>query len=117
MISGSPRDEGFFAGLANLSFTCTATINPYVDLGVTVSTAWERNGSPLVSSDGITVEAASAVVNRMSNSSVMFMSLGLDDAGNYTCQVNVTPNDPTFILRVAHSTTRNIVVESRIIVL
>ena len=118
VISGSPRDEGFFVGLSNLSFTCTATLNPYVDLGVTVSTAWERNGSPLVSSDGVTVtvEAASAVVNRMSNSSVMFVSLGLDDAGNYTCQVNVTPNDPTFILRTTHSTTRDIVVESRIIV-
>ena len=113
VISGSPRDEGFFAGLANFSFTCSATLNPSVDPGVTVSTSWERNGSPLISTDGIMVGVASSLVGLVSNSSVMFTSLGLNDAGNYTCRVNVTAVDSTFILGTTNSTTRDIVVESR----
>ena len=113
-ISASPRDEGFFTGLGNFSLTCSANLSQAIDSDVMVSTTWERNGSPLLSSDGITVGMASDVIDQVSNSSVMIRSLGLDDAGNYTCQVNVTAIDSNFILGISHSATRNISVESMI---
>ena len=116
VISASPRDEGFFTGLGNFSLTCSATLSQSVDSDVMVSTTWERNGSPLLSSDGITVGMASDVIDHVSNSSVMIRSLGLDDAGNYACQVNVTAVDVNFILGTSHLITRGIIVESMSIV-
>ena len=113
-ISASPRDEGFFTGLGNFSLTCSATLSQSVDSEIMVSTTWEKNGSPLLSSDGITVGMASGVIDQVSNSSVMIRSLGLDDAGNYACQVNVTAVDSNFILGTSHSTTRDIDIESMI---
>ena len=79
---------------------------------VTVRTAWLFNGSPILSSDDVMVENASSVVDQVSNSSIRFTSLGLDDAGNYTCQVVVSAVNSNFILEANNSTTRDIVVES-----
>ena len=110
-ISAAPRDEGFFTGLGNFSLTCSADIGPRVDSDVTVRTTWLFNGSPLLSSDGIGVGDASGVVEQVSNSTVRFTSLGLRDAGNYTCQVHVSAVDSNFLLGVSGSTTRRIVIE------
>ena len=112
MISAAPRDEGFFTGLGNFSLTCSANIGPHVDSDVTVRTAWLFNGSPLLSSDDISVGDASSVVEQVSNSTVRFTSLGLNDAGNYTCQVGVYAVNSNFLLGVNGSTTRRIVIES-----
>lgn len=109
-ITGSPRDTDFFQGL-DLTFTCSAQLHSAVDTPVAVIATWTRNGTRFTEDDDyITVTNMTvAVLPYTYLTAARLNPIDFDDAGVYTCQLTITPNDTTFMNGTAVSATKTII--------
>ena len=104
VMRGHPTNSNFFTGL-QLTLTCTITL-PQLESISTVSTQWSQSGSPLTSSNRVTVgEWPVEVGPGHYHTSVVFNSLdSTRDEGEYTCAVRVTYSSEGFPDVITEST-------------
>ena len=77
---------------------CNISVNNGVNTNVTVSVQWSRNGTTINSGHQYTISAVELVSGNNYSSTVRIEELATSDSNTvFTCSVNATPSDSTFI--------------------
>ena len=94
ILSASPNGTIYSGSI--LLLTCTAQISAEIDTAVVVNITWRKSGVLLANQGRATVVSSTQIGAFVYQSTAEFSPVSQQlDSGLYTCEVMVTPSDPS----------------------
>ena len=100
-----------------LDLVCEVTLSPSVDSPLNLDPVWTRDGTPLSSGNQVSILPFTMSGSSQYRSTLRFSPLTREFIGNdtvYSCEVNVSAKNDTFITGTATNTSATITVEGNV---